>query len=223
MKNKMFCPYCHSLLINGKKRAFETLSDHIGCRENIPLRSTLICSNNNCPTTKEDLFWDKSGDFYGWNENFKFVNDINSAYPSISRKLDIEIYKKGLKKEIYLPAILMLGILKPLIEFNYTADEYGTVLTKSWKLKWLKRDCWYKPDRFGYHTYYTFPIVIIINNIKHDKRVLNNIENIGINEYTIKTIKEIFEPIASWDKRWWRHFGLWLNKIIFFKYYKLIK
>jgi hypothetical protein len=218
MKTTMYCPYCHKELIGGELKEFETLCEHVSDpnQESFPLRETFVCNNDECPCSKEDLFWDSEGAMYGWNRNFKFKDDINSAYPSFERKCDIEIYKKGLKKEIYLSPILMLGLLKPVIEFNYKADEYGNVLSKSWCLKWLRMS----RKLFEYNTYYIFPYVMIKFHLNHVHDLIKMYKSNPDSEYFKSELKHQFEPLPSWDKRWWRHFELWFSKIIFRKYYK---
>lgn len=213
---QLHCPKCHKPLIYGNDEEFETLTDHV-CDPNAshrPLRPTLVCNNVDCIVSKGDNFWDEGGDFYG-HSRIDFKDDISSAYPSHARQMDIKIYKKGLKKKTYLHPALMLWVLEPVIEYNYEADNYGTVLKRTWQLKWLKKDCWYKKDRLGYHTYYNFPIPSIIWHLKRNYNILKNTSD----EYIVKTVEDVFEPLPSWDKRWWRHVEKILDKIIFLKYY----
>ena len=215
----MYCPKCHNELINGKERRFETLCDHV-CSPNImdyPLRPTFSCSNPECECGKQDVFWDDSGDIYG-GFGIEFKNDRGSAYPSISAKLDTEIYKKGLKRAIYLHPCLTLWLLKPVIEYNYTSDDCGNVLKRSFSLKWLKKDRWrpWMMDRFGYHTYYSFPIPIIYRSLKNTKKMFNECSEL----YIKNKVVDILKPIPDWDERWWRHFEKWLIGIVFRKQIK---
>ena len=83
----MNCPKCNVKLTKGEDKEFETLSDHV-CdpnKESYPLRPTWECTNKSCPASKEDIFWDDMGDYYGYNINFKFDDDMSSAIPSFSR------------------------------------------------------------------------------------------------------------------------------------------
>lgn len=218
---KLYCPYCQFQLSKDLDKKFETLSEHV-CDPNNeygrPLRPTWKCYNDDCPCSKEDIFWDESGDLYGWS-NINFYNDISTAFPSIARRLDIEIYKKGLKKETRLSPALMLWFLMPVIEYHYKADDYGNVLKKSWSLTWRKKNKLF--GKGGYYIGYTFPLHMIIWSLKRKRRLIKNIEHSS--EFRVKELKREFEPIASWDKRWWRHFTLFLSKIIFRKYYKMTK
>jgi len=216
----MYCPKCTYDLSKGEDKEFETLCDHV-CdpnKESYPLRPTWVCDNPNCECSKHDVFWDEFGEYYGCFE-VEFEHRLNSAISSFARKNDIEIYKKGLKRSTYLSPILMLWFLQPKIEFNYKADEYGNVLSKSWSLNWLKRDKLFR-GKSGYYTYYTFPIMNIIRHLKNLKFAINNIKENGESEFRTISIRSYFKPIQSWDKRWWRHTELWLSKIIFRKQYK---
>lgn len=219
-KIEMHCPKCRTLLIKGKDREFETLSDHV-CdpnKEHYPLRPTWICNNVKCECSEDDIFWEEMGDYYG-NCKIKFDNDLHSAYPSFSRKMDIEIYKKGLKSKIYLPPFLMLWFLQPMIEFTYKANDWGRVLSKGWKLHWLKKDSFnpFKKEWFGYHTHYSFPVMNIIHHLQNQFRTVKNCSDTYKEHYFNN---EAFKPLSEWDKRWWRHTELWLSKIIFRKQYK---
>ena len=221
---KLHCPYCNNELIQGEDQKFETLSDHVSDpnREDYPKRRTWICDNHECPVSLDsEAFWDDSGDFYGWPKGYKFKDDLDSAYPSIARQLDIEIYKKGLKSQKLLSPAFMLWILQPMIEYNYEANESGEV-TKKWiKIKWLKKDCWYKKDRFGYHISYSFPLVNIYQSLKLAYQILYKP---GFSEgYKNQEIQNMFEPLARWDKRWWRHATKFLYKVLFYKKYLKFK
>jgi hypothetical protein len=219
MNKKMYCPKCDKELIKGKDQRFETSSEHV-CNPNqevYPLRPTWVCNNPECDCFEKETFWNESGECYG-GYRIKFPNDIHSAYPSFSRRMDTEIYKKDVKSKTYLPPFLMLWFLQPMIEYTYKADDYGKVLANGWNLIWLKKDSFnpFKKDKFGYHTHYSFPIMMIIRHIKNHFRVIRTCSD-QYKEHYFNV--EAFKPLSSWDKRWWRHFELWLSKVIFRKYY----
>ena len=65
---------------------------------------------------------------------------LGSGILNFSKKSEVEIYKKGLKSKTYLPAFLCLWFLKPYIEYTYKGDEWGNVLKKGFKIKFLKKD-----------------------------------------------------------------------------------
>lgn len=215
----MKCPKCHQELIKGEDQRFETLSDHVSDpnNHNHPLRPTFICNNSECPASKEELFWDEYGEMYGWERTFKFDNNIYSAYPSFARRMDIEIYKKGLKSQLLLHPCLMLWFLQPMIEFTYKSDDYGNVLKRGYKLVWLKKDHWqpWVKDQWGYHNHYSFPIMMIIKHIKRNISIIKDCSE----TYKQHAVKELLKPLPNWDKRWWRKVEKWADKNIFYKYY----
>ena len=149
-KNKNWlCPACKSKVIITGERKFETLSEHVSDpnMENYPLRDAYQCSDENCMTRKNNIFWDYMGDRYGYvktvscMDDDKLFIDLNDApFGSHTRKANVEIYKKGLKKQAYLSPIFCLFFLQPFIEYNYEANEQGEVLKKSLKIKFLKPD-----------------------------------------------------------------------------------
>jgi hypothetical protein len=143
--NNWKCPICKSLLINGENKKYETLCDHV-CNPNMddhPYRPTYICPNKECKANIEKVFWDESGDIYGGfkiKEN-EFINLNDAPFGSLARKLNVEIYRRGgLKRKIYLSPALTLWIYKPFIEYHYTSNTDGDILSRSWKLGFLKKD-----------------------------------------------------------------------------------
>jgi hypothetical protein len=219
MQKNMNCPKCHSELVKGEHKRFVTLVEHVSDpnKRSYPLRQTFVCSNHACPTTKEDIFWDSDGAMYGFNKNFKFENDINSAYPSFERKMDIEIYKKGLRKDMRLSPILTLGFLKPMIEFTYQSDDYGNVVKKGYKLCWLKKESFNPFSSEPYCIYYIFPTVILYKHITGRFRDISQYRECT-EKYKESFKKELLEPLPSWDKRWWRKVEKWLDKKVFYRF-----
>lgn len=137
------CPCCMNYIIDGPKERYQTLDEHV-CNPNgqSPMRTTLICSNEKCITRKNDTFWDSYGDMYGGIgiEDSEFINSNNSPFGSLGRKLNVEIYKVGLKKKTYLPPFLLLWFYQPVIEYTYKADEFGNVLKRGFNIIYLKKD-----------------------------------------------------------------------------------
>lgn len=213
------CPKCHSLLVDGEMREFETLLDHVidPNKMSYPLRPTLVCINEACPASKSDVFWDEVGDYYGSSKEIGLTyNDCTSFYPSHARKQDIEIYKKGLKSKIYLSPAWTLWILMPFIEFSYKSDEWGRVLKKFWKLKWLKRS----ESRGGFCEVYTFPIPKILSSIRYLSSML---KDKNPSDFCKRSIKDEFGPLASWDRRWWRRAYKFIIKLLYRKEYLLYR
>lgn len=222
---QMYCPKCHKPLINGEKKRFETLCEHVeDPNEEFerPLRNTFICNNPQCPAFNENIFWDESGAMYGHNFKFKFDNDLNSAYPSFERKMDIEIYKKGLKEEKQLHPILTLYFLKPIIVYDYKADYWGNVVDKSWQLEWRKKEK-YSLKNKNYCIGYTFPFVHIYKTIRFIRNHFKNKSILNYSDFDLKLLKDHFKPLPKRDKRWWRKLEKFLIKIIFTRLYLIYK
>jgi len=138
----MKCPKCKTeLIISGQER-LQTLSEHVSNPNNEPsLKDKYICINTSC-LCYNNVCWNDDGETYGGYRLFS-KNELTSPYGSFQRKMEIEVYKKGLKRYTKLPAWLMLWFLKPVIEHEYNADEDGNVLSKFYKLSiWNSETSW---------------------------------------------------------------------------------
>lgn len=147
------CPACMEKMTMDSQREYETLGDHVSDpnRKSHPLRDSYICSDEKCITRKYNVFWDYMGDRYGYipyNDVKKygytdcdqlFINENDAPFGSHSRKSNVEIYKKGLKKEIWLHRMFGGWFFQPFIEFHYKSNEQGDVLKKTFSLKFVKR------------------------------------------------------------------------------------
>lgn len=137
----MKCSHCKSELIVKEQLRLESLIEHIECRE-ASLKDAYSCSNKDCLLHQNNCVWDEEGEFYGGDNGFFYdlKDDKYSAIGSFAKKMEIEIYKKGLKSEIYLHPIFMLYFFKPYILINYKGNEEGEVLSKSYSLRILKKN-----------------------------------------------------------------------------------
>lgn len=136
----MNCPHCKTELIVKEQLRLETLIEHVECRE-ASLKDAYSCPNEDCDCFKEKVVWNSDGDCYGSYKIIKsFPNEMSSAINSLARQADIEIYKKGVKKETQLPAWLCLGYLTPVIKHKYKSNYYGEVLSKRYELFFLKEE-----------------------------------------------------------------------------------
>lgn len=140
----MKCPVCKSELVRGEDKEFETSSEHV-CNPNqnsYPLRPTWECLNNKCELSGYDCFWNEYGELYSnipYSKKINWINDNEAPFGTFSRKINVEIYGKGLKKKIYLSPALCLWFLQPMIEFKYLSNEDGDVLGKKMNLIFLKK------------------------------------------------------------------------------------
>lgn len=137
------CPCCKSSIIEGEESHYQNSLDHISNPNgNPPSRITYICSESTCHTRKKDMFWDEYGDLYvgGWSGDEHFENKNSAPFGSYSRKSNVEIYRKNLKKGIYLHPIFTFFIWKPYIEFKYKADYNGKITKRYYSLEFFKKD-----------------------------------------------------------------------------------
>lgn len=130
----MKCPKCSSELVKGEERVFQTLSEHVSYHNNydLPKRTTWVCS-----CMYFDGYWDDYGDYYGEYPK-EYIGPV-SAIGSPAMKIEMEVYKPGLKKKTYLSPYLTFGIWQPYVEHNYVFNEDGEMLSRSWSLNFLKK------------------------------------------------------------------------------------
>lgn len=141
----MECPKCKAQLIVSGQARLETLLEHVSDPNGTPsLKDKYVCSNADCVCNKHNVCWNSDGETYGGYKLFG-SDELTSPYGTLERRLEIEIYKKGLKKRTLLPAWLLLWFLKPVIEHEYKADEDGNVLKKYYKLSIWKSGTKWKP------------------------------------------------------------------------------
>jgi hypothetical protein len=150
-----YCPVCKSEIIEGDYKKMQTLDEHV-CNPNAEpsLKPTFKCSNFDCLTHKHRIFWDWFGALYGRTYNCKsiFINQNDAPFGSSNRKSNVEIYKAGLKDRIWLSPWWTLKLWQPMIEYKYTSNYDGDVLSKKIKIKFLKKSRGSKT----YSTYVSF-------------------------------------------------------------------
>lgn len=205
----MFCPCCNAPLEENGLEPLETTEEHV-CDPNgeVSMKMSYRCSDESCLTRKASIIWNSMGERYGGHD-FKKTNFIGSndgPFGSISRKLNVEIYKCGLRKKQHLFRIANIRFER---EFDYRADENGKVLHKSWHInKWKCRD---KNDDGGYK--YEFPIVEFLSFVKE-----------GI-QLGLKLSKENRTPkngfhkfrfsVSQYEKRWPYIWSVKVNRFLF--------
>ena len=141
---EMYCPNCI-----GKLECSEWF-DYYDCgfKTESP---KYVCTNKLCDLSGGgDVCWNSHGDIFG---DYEFIRKVlagdtdeldyalrgfnTSAYNSLSRKQSVEIFKDGLRNSIYLPKILCLFMLRPVIIINYRSNAMGDVVGKNYKLRFL--------------------------------------------------------------------------------------
>lgn len=138
----MNCPLCNTeLIIKGESR-YQNLDEHVCDPNGTPsIKPEYRCTNIKCLIWNL-VFWDEDGslyvedyDNYYYNKEHFFPNLNGSAINSFDRKMSIEIYRKGLKKDTYLN--LIPGFLQLRIERKYESNYMGEVLDKDYKFEIL--------------------------------------------------------------------------------------
>jgi len=153
----MNCPSCqHKLIHSGNVSIpYETLDEHVS-GFNPSKKSFYYCDNYKCDTSQEDvgkkrivlcektkqcnpikksIFWSRDGERYGHISGLKFVDNNDGPFGSISRRLNVEIYKKD---ENFQLINIWFYIFK--VVYKYTADEYGEILKRKITIQISKKD-----------------------------------------------------------------------------------
>lgn len=177
------CPSCESKITFGEVARYQTLDEHVCSPNSTPkLRRTLICSNRECITRKKNIFWDEYGDRYGGFlvKDSSFINQNDSPFGSLGRRLNVEVHKKGVKDKTYLSPLLLFNIYQPVIVFDYTADVTGKVLKKRFHIEYLKRES-YSGKKTKEFCIYVIPFwktfKYLNSNFKHSLHVYKETKN----------------------------------------------
>jgi hypothetical protein len=215
MKIIMKCPCCKTKLINGDLKKFQTLTEHV-CdpnQTNFPLRQTYICEDKNCVSHKYDMFWNDGGECYSdkWYEEDIFIDKNSGPFGTISRKINLEVYKKNLKDKKYLSPAWILWIYQPYIEYVYEGNEEGEVLSTKKKLNFLKRN---ENGEFSIHVYWN--ITSFINELKSFNKMRKRYKY-SPSSYLMKELKDEFNINAYPNKKNYRRFAIFIKNIFFFK------
>jgi len=200
----MRCPACKSELIVGGQKHLETVGEHAFCQEP-SLKNFYLCSNPDCNCSKLKVMWDEWGGYYtgkNWKDaqNIQFIDNNNGAFGSVERESQVTIYKKDENKKIKLPFNWIAEI-----EYKYTADQDGNVLTKKPTLQ-----LW-KPEHDGMHSHYITGISMLVFMLKEH-----------YNKFHSRTDKKDYEwPPSYFKNDWWRWIVPFLLRIIDNKNFRL--
>lgn len=141
------CPVCETKLVMSGQRQYETLDEHISHSDDpnyrFEFRDAYQCPTQTCEAYKNDVFWADDGSLYGGiGTDFEnhCIDKNNAPFGSFARRINVEVYRVNHKEYTYLPAWFCLNFIRPYIEHKYKADVNGKVLSKKYKLKFLKKD-----------------------------------------------------------------------------------
>lgn len=138
----MNCPLCNTELVIRGESQYQNLDEHVCDPNGIPsMKPQWRCTNIKCILSNL-VFWDEEGslyvedyDNYNYNKKHFFPNLNTSAMNSFDRKMSIEIYASGLKKDTWFN--LIPGKLQLKIERKYKSNYMGEVLDKDYRFKIL--------------------------------------------------------------------------------------
>jgi len=184
---KLICPGCMKSLETDGSFTYDDI-----CGSSWSMK--YVCVNG-------DMKFNEFEDIYGHKKY--------AAFNSFSKKVEIEIYKKGLTKKKYLSPALTLWWLRPYIEFNYKGDEMGNILKRSYKLKFLKRN-----DRNEFTIHYSSSISSFLFTLKYFRKQIKYFKK-NKSRFSANDLRDTFE-LPSWDKRIYRKLALKF-KLIFYK------
>lgn len=60
---KLICPLCGNKLVDGEKRVYETIEEHVTNVECNEPRPTFVCENKDCLCSKA-IYWNENGEYY---------------------------------------------------------------------------------------------------------------------------------------------------------------
>jgi len=197
----MYCPVCRKQLEVGDWFTYDDV-----CGESSSPKYSCTTEGCDCCTSKS--FWTYSGDFFGGDMPYHlitilFPDDQYGALGSHAKSSEVEIYGRGLKRNMWGHPAMCLWLLSPYIEFKYKGDNMGNVLGRTWKLKFLK----YDKQQKRYCNGYTSGIHMLIFSLKSFRRDRKDF----LERKTAYATKEFLENYESkgWDKRWWNLLSKW--------------
>lgn len=216
--NRTKCPSCRQLLEEAGPKPLETLSEHVSNPNGpVSLKMSYRCSGAECPTREAGIIWNSDGERYGSFsfDHKKFIGENDGPFGTISRKLNVEIHKKGLPehkvimtigKKLHGPDGFANGAIRIMREFNYVSNEDGVVLKRDWKLvSW-------KMDR-GTWTSYQWPLMSFFDTVErgiwHGLRIKRRK---GLPRSGFETM---YFSVGRWEERWWHIWGVRVNRLIF--------
>ena len=200
----MNCPFCDKVLTTDGYREYQNLNDYVTNpnAESYPLRMTFGC---NCELGK-NCFWDKDGKLYV-KEYAQALHDFTgykSARGSISRKIDIEIYKHDEDFQF-----LNLFGWRFKVKYHYESNYNGDILDRKPSIEIITPD----------NTVYISGIHMLVYCIK-----LHFIRKSDNGNFWYSELKNDFEyPKYEVMKRdWWRWVVPFVLRIIDYGYYKSV-
>lgn len=138
----MYCPVCRMGLEVVDRLRLQTLHEHVANPNAEPaFKDAYECLNSNCQTNGKAM-WNYLGEFYthrgvGYrvHKDWDFIDGNTAPFNSWERKMNVELRKDD--EDIYMFKNLFGITLK--LEYNYTADYNGNIITKDSRFVWYKK------------------------------------------------------------------------------------
>jgi hypothetical protein len=216
-KNSMYCPSCLTKLVANGGFEYEDCCNtpHWSAKWVCPSAGYLdkkAGQFKQCLCHEYKTFWNDEGEFFSGSEYYcnkvkgkpiEFIHgpDAYAAFNTLSKECEVTIYKRNLPRTIYFHPALCLWYLKPGIEFDYTADRLGNVLSRKWHFTFLKKD---KLISNHYCIHWVSAYRMIKFCIKQFNRDLKSFRKSPNGKYSIRRMYKHFDAEESYDKRWWK-------------------
>jgi hypothetical protein len=157
--NPMLCPCCKEKLVVTGQDHLETLGEHVGNPNALPmLKDEYECPNKECPTFGR-ASWTSGGEYFSeeFGAKFPFIDDNHGPFGSLERQLQIEIYKKDENFDWF-----EIGKWKIHVKYIYKSDKNGKILSRK-----RKHEIWKSTgDDFGGYTLHIPGIHMLMFSIK---------------------------------------------------------
>lgn len=181
----MLCPACRTTLVPGEACRYETLDEHVMCREDVPVRGTVVCPNPQCAAHIHGVFWsemDGEGPYNSFRKEISWIDKNPCPFDSWSRKsyFAIEYHEDDRK--------LKIGSLVIRREVHYESNDHGDKVGKR-----VHYSLWWK----GAHWIPGYKMFFFIRRQLKKNAALSE-------EYLLREIKHTIEA-SEWPRaEWWR-------------------
>lgn len=148
-KPELKCPSCLATLVVFGQGRLETLDSHVS-QYDPPLLDKYQCPEEDCMTRASGVFWNMDGELYIVDyPKFRslpepiYVENNNGPFGSISRQINVEIYKKDenfhwLTLPTRMPSVL--SGMKINVVYHYQSDKDGHILKRKRTLEYVRKD-----------------------------------------------------------------------------------
>lgn len=183
----------------------ETLEEHVYNPNASPsVKQSYVCPNPHCQARRQ-VMWNRDGERYGKACNWIDGND--APFGTISRRLNVEIYKKD--EDYYLdtiPCWPLKGWKVKVVHHNRANDD-GKILSRGSSLEW------HRPESGGVYVIHIWGIRMLKHCLREIWRDWRDARKNPKNSYAKRRIEDCLER-AKWDNaEWWRKWSASVARI----------